>query len=315
MNKSIWLSIFLLSSLQSFASERIYLGTGNINGIYYQIGGELCRLATNSSLNYRCAVVPSSGSIDNLALLDAKQINFAMVQSDWAFQARNGLGFFSGKPSHGLRALFATHAEPFTLVVRADSQLHSIEDIKGKKVNFGQVGSGARQTAMTLLNKIDINIRDVQEVDVTYPGDALCKGDVDVFAMVSGHPNKTLVDTAKQCAFRFLPIEGAVLSAILTNSPYYQKSQIPPRLYPGNVKPVPTFAVAAILVTSANTSNEQAYAITKGMLNEQTNFNKQTFAYANLFRLNRHRTGKVLPIEQHPGAVRYFDELKQSDKL
>lgn len=315
MNKIIWLCIFLFGSTQSVAYERIYLGSGDINGIYYQIGGELCRLATNSSLNYRCAVVPSSGSIDNLALLEAKQINFAMVQSDWAFQASHGLGFFSGKPNHALRALFATHAEPFTLVVRADSRLHSIEDIKGQKVNFGQVGSGTRQTAITVLNAMKLNIKDVQDVDVAAPGEALCEGDIDVFAIVSGHPNKTLVETAKQCPIRFLPIKGVVLSAILANSPYYQKSQIPPRLYLGNLNPVPTFAVAAILVTLASTSNEQAYAITKGMLNEQTNFNKQTFAYANLFRLNRHRTGKVLPIEQHPGAVRYFDELKQSGKL
>lgn len=315
MNKLICLCVFLLGSTESLASERIYLGTGDINGVYYQIGGELCRLATNSSLNYRCAVVPSSGSIENLALLESKQINFAIVQSDWAFQASHGLGLFSGKPNNSLRALFATHAEPFTLVVRADSRLHSLDDIRGKKVNFGQVGSGTRQTAIALLNTMKFNIRDVQEVDVSAPGEALCKGDIDLFTMVSGHPNKTLVDTAKQCPVRFLPIEGDVLTTLLANSPYYQKSQIPPRLYPGNVKPVPTFATAAILVTSANTSDEQAYAITKGMLNEQTNFNKQTFAYANLFRLNRHRTGKVLPIEQHPGAKRYFNELTQLGKL
>ncbi|MEN3788622.1 TAXI family TRAP transporter solute-binding subunit [Aeromonas veronii] len=315
MNKLIWLSIFLLSSAQSFASERVYLGTGDINGIYYQIGGEFCRLATNSSLNYRCAVVPSSGSIDNLALLEAKQINFAMVQSDWAFQASHGQGIFSGKPIQGLRALFATHAEPFTLVVRADSNLHSIEDIKERKVNFGQIGSGTRQTAISVLNAMRLNIKDVQEVDVAAPGESLCRGGIDAFAMVSGHPNKTLVETSKHCSIRFLPIDGNILAAILANAPYYQKSQIPPRLYPGNLSAVTTFAAAAILVTSATTSDEQAYAITKGMLNEQTNFNKQTFAYANLFRLNRHRTGKVLPIEQHPGAIRYFNELKQSGKL
>lgn len=315
MNKIIWLCFCLFGSISTIASERIYLGTGDINGIYYQIGGELCRLATNSSLSYRCAVVPSSGSIENLALLEAKQINFAMVQSDWAFQASQGQGLFSGKPIYGLRALFATHAEPFTLVVRADSPVHVLNDIKGRKVNFGSLGSGTRQTAITVLNAIKLNINDVQEKEVTSPGESLCRGEIDVFAMVSGHPNKTLVETSKQCPIRFLPIDGNTLTAVLKNAPYYQKSQIPPRLYPGNLSAVTTFATAAILVTSATTSDEQAYAITKGMLNEQTNFNKQTFAYANLFRLNRYRTGKVLPIEQHPGAIRYFNELKKSGKL
>ncbi|PJG57810.1 TAXI family TRAP transporter solute-binding subunit [Aeromonas cavernicola] len=308
MNKIFYFMLLFISSC--IASERLYLGTGDINGIYYQIGGEFCRLATNSNLNYRCAVVPSSGSIENLSLLENNEINFAIVQSDWVYQAYQGIGPFKEKPMNELRAIFATHAEPFTLVVKANADINSVLDLKNKKIYIGMPNSGTRQTAINLFSKVNLSLNDLKEVNVEYPSEALCKGAIDAFAMVSGHPNKTLVETTKLCDIKFIAIDKAILDKLMMGSPFYQKSQIPPRLYPGNIKPIPTFAVAAILVTSSSTNPDKVYALTKGMLDQQTNFNKQTFAYANLFRLNKHRVGKVIPIEQHPGAKKYFDETK-----
>lgn len=309
------LLLLLLPSLWSQATERFYLGTGDISGIYYQIGGEFCRLATQANHQNRCAVVPSSGSIENLALLKSGKVNIAMVQSDWAYQAFRGSGVYHANPQPQLRALFATHAEPFALVVRADAKLRQLGDLAGQRLYLGPAGSGTRQTALTLLRLSGLTPKAIQEVKTDDPGEALCRGQIAMFAMVSGHPNRTLVDTAKQCDIRFLPIPPDTITKLLVDAPYYQRSQIPARLYPGNLQPTPTFAVAAILLTTAEAPDAGVYQMVKGMLGEGAHFNQQTFAYANLFRLPRYQTGKVLPITQHPGALRFFQELKQAGKL
>lgn len=96
---------------------------------------------------------------------------------------------------------------------------------------------------------------------------------------------------------------------------YYQRSQIPARIYPGNLKATPTFAIAATLVTNATMPEEAVYQLTKAMVDQQTRFNEQTYGYANMFYRARNKTGPVLSIEQHPGAARYFAELKAAGKL
>ncbi len=96
---------------------------------------------------------------------------------------------------------------------------------------------------------------------------------------------------------------------------YYQRSQVPARIYPGNLKATPTFAIAATLVTTASTPQADVYRLTKAMLTQQTKFNEQTYGYANLFHQARNKTGPVLSIDQHPGAAKYFEELKTAGKL
>ncbi|MGY6039386.1 TAXI family TRAP transporter solute-binding subunit [Aeromonas sp. AE23HZ002T15] len=311
------LPLLLLPLLWASASHAstIPVGTGGEQGIYYQVIKEFCRLANKSDPDLQCKPQASSGSIENLRQLQAGEIPYALVQSDWLYQASHGSGPFAKQPQPELRALFATHAEPFTIVVRADGDITSLEQLKLAPIDMGLKHSGTRQTALALFAVLGATEQDLDLKSVANQAEALCSKQIDAFGLVMGHPNRIVLDTSKRCAIRFLPIEGEVRDRLLQGVKFYQRSQVPARIYTGNLKATPTFAIAATLVTNASAADADVYRLTKAMLSQQTSFNEQTYGYANLFHKARNKVGPVLSIEQHPGAARYFEELKAAGKL
>ena len=178
----------------------------------------------------------------------------------------------------------------------------------------GCVAKGPKP-ALALFNILGAKEQDLDLKSMANLPDALCSKQIDAFALVMGHPNRIVLDTAKRCPVSFLAIEGATRDQLLKGVSYYQRSQVPARIYPGNLKATPTFAIAATLVTNAAMPEASVYRLTKAMLTQQTKFNEQTYGYANMFHRARNKTGPVLSIEQHPGAAKYFDELKAAGKL
>lgn len=311
------LPILLLALLwqPSLHAASVTIGTGGEQGIYYQVIKEFCRLAHKSDPTVQCKPQASSGSIENLRLLQAGEIPYALVQSDWLYQASQGTGPFARQPQPELRTLFATHAEPFTIVVRADGDITTLEQLKLAPIDMGLKNSGTRQTALALFSVLGAKEQDLDLKSVANLSEALCSKQIDAYGLVMGHPNRIVLETSKRCAIRFMSVEGAIREQLLQGVKYYQRSQIPPRIYPGNLKATPTFAIAATLVTNAITPDKDVYHLTKAMLSQQTSFNEQTYGYANLFHKARNKTGPVLSVTQHPGAARYFEELKAAGKL
>lgn len=291
------------------------IGTGGEQGIYYQVIKEFCRLAKKSDPTMPCKLQASSGSIENLRQLKAGEVPYALVQSDWLYQASQGTGPFVAQPQPELRALFATHAEPFTIVVRADGDITTLEQLKLAPIDMGLKSSGTRQTALALFNVLGAKEQDLDLKSVANLSEALCSKQIDAYGLVMGHPNRIVLDTAKRCDVRFLAIEGPVRDQLLKGVRYYQRSQVPARIYPGNLKATPTFAIAATLVTNTATPDDEVYRLTRAMLSQQTSFNEQTYGYANLFHKARNKIGPVLSVEQHSGAAKYFEELKAAGKL
>lgn len=311
------LPILLLALLwqPSLHAVSVTIGTGGEQGIYYQVIKEFCRLAHKSDPTVQCKPQASSGSIENLRLLQAGEIPYALVQSDWLYQASQGTGPFARQPQPELRTLFATHAEPFTIVVRADGDITTLEQLKLAPIDMGLKNSGTRQTALALFSVLGAKEQDLDLKSVANLSEALCSKQIDAYGLVMGHPNRIVLETSKRCAIRFMSVEGTIREQLLQGVKYYQRSQIPPRIYPGNLKATPTFAIAATLVTNAITPDKDVYRLTKAMLSQQTSFNEQTYGYANLFHKARNKTGPVLSVTQHPGAARYFEELKAAGKL
>ena len=252
--------ILLLALLWQPGSHAVSMtiGTGGEQGIYYQVIKEFCRLAHKSDPTVQCKPQASSGSIENLRLLQAGEIPYALVQSDWLYQASQGTGPFARQPQPELRTLFATHAEPFTIVVRADGDITTLEQLKLAPIDMGLKSSGTRQTALALFNVLGAKEQDLDLKSAGNLAEALCSKQIDAYGLVMGHPNRIVLDTTKRCAIRFLPIEGDIRDQLLKGVKYYQRSQVPARIYPGNLKATPTFAIAATLVTNAATANPAA---------------------------------------------------------
>ena len=139
-------------------ADQIRIGTGGPAGVYFVAGNAICRIVRidNSSTGagrLRCAAPPSGGSIDNLERLRTGKIDFAIVQSDWHHHAYSGTSRFKSRSNPKLRSVFSLHVEPFQIVVRDDTSIQSWQDLDGKRVNIGNVGSGHRATFEELVRE------------------------------------------------------------------------------------------------------------------------------------------------------------------
>ena len=133
----------------AYAEEFITIGTGGVTGVYYPTGGAICRLVNKGRKEHgvRCSVESTGGSVYNINTIREGELEFGVAQSDWQYHAYNGTSKFADAgPFEKLRAVFSVHPEPFTVVARADSGIKNFEDLKGKRVNIGNPGSGQRGT-------------------------------------------------------------------------------------------------------------------------------------------------------------------------
>lgn len=284
------------------AREPIVIAGGDIQGVYFQIAGELCRLAVLSDPELSCSVMPSEGAAENLQLLRDGMANVALVQGDLLYWAQRGEEGYQGRAMPQLRSIMATHAEPITLIVRQE-QRPEMASLRGKLFYLGTENSGSRVTSLAVLKHFGLPEVESQERLVDEPGTALCERKIDAWGLVIGHPNKQVLAVAKRCAIQFVTIRPKNTPGAAEKYPFYRASQIPGRLYPGVLNNTPTLALPAIVVTTDAMDNRLVSELITGYWQNRKSFNKKVSAYANLFRLPAHMEQAAALIPLHPAAA------------
>ena len=290
----------------------VTIGTGGITGVYYPTGGAIARIVNKKRKVYgiRCTVESTGGSVFNVNAVMAGDLEFGVVQSDRQYQAINGLAEWKEKgPQKDLRAVFTIHPESITLVAADDAGIKSINDLRGKRVNIGNPGSGQRQNSIDGLTNAGINYETDLKAEGVKAAEApglLQDGRIDAFFYTVGHPSGAIKEaTAGRRKVHFVPITG--VEKLLQKYPYYAKAFIPIKLYPGatNKSDVDTFGVKATFVTSAKVDDKVVYAVTKEVFDNFESFKKLHPAYEVLTKQNM-LEGMSAPI--HPGAMKYYKE-------
>ena len=289
----------------------VTIGTGGITGVYYPTGGAIARMVNAKRKEYgiRATVESTGGSVFNVNAVMSGDLEFGVVQSDRQYQAMKGMAEWEGNPQKDLRAVFSIHPESVTLCATVDSGIMDIKDLKGKRVNIGNPGSGQRQNSIDALeaNGLDWE-KDIiaEQVKAAEAPGLLQDGRIDAFFYTVGHPSGAFKEaTAGATKVRFVSISNA--DKLVAKYPYYAKSFVPVAQYPGaqNDKDVPTFGVKATFVTSAKVPADVVYAITKEVFDNFESFKKLHPAYAVLTKEGM-LEGLSAPI--HEGAMKYFKE-------
>jgi len=293
-------------------AEEIAIGTASRAGVYFQVGQAICRLLNAETVQHGvvCKALPTDGSIDNLRQIRAAKRQLGIVQSDWQYHAVNGTGTFEAVgPDTDLRALFSVHGESFTVVARRDAGIESLDDLKGKRVNIGNPGSGQRATLEVLMaaKGWDKNVFSLaNELSASEQSLALCHDRVQAMVYVVGHPNASVAQAVNLCDALIVPVTGPVVDRLLADNPYYARTQVPGGVYKGNPKPVSTFGVKATVVASTRLSPDTAYLLVKTVFENLDDFKKQHPAFANLEAAGMIKDGLSAPL--HDGALRYYRE-------
>ena len=302
--KSLLLLLALLPALTT-ATPRAHLvvGTGSITGVYYPTGGALCRLMNQAPSLPECTVLSTEGSQENLALLRKGKIDLALVQADLLWEARHGAGSGRGHRLEGISPLFTLYNEPLNLVVRADSGIESLGDLKGKRLDLGPAGSGDRVTATALLGALGWQSDQIPQGSADDRTQALCAGESDALFLVAANPSQAITELLGRCRARLIPVEGDAVDTLIASRPDYRKIRIAPGLYPGLEETVPTFGTAAVLVARDDLPATLIYRIDDYLLANMARFKRLHPAFLSL---EKEQMLAAAPLALHPGSRAYL---------
>jgi hypothetical protein len=290
----------------------VTIGTGGVTGVYYPTGGAICRLVNKGKKEHgiRCSVESTGGSVYNLNAIAGGELDMGVAQSDWQYHAYNGTSQFKeAGPNKDLRAVFSIHPEPFTVVARTESGIKDFKDLKGKRVNIGNPGSGQRGTMEVVMEKVGWTNDDLKlasELKAAEQSSALCDNKVDAIVYVVGHPNGSIKEATTACDAVVVNVQGKEIDELIADNPYYRTATIPGGMYRGTDADTKTFGVGATFVSSAKVPADIIYQVVKAVFENFDDFKKLHPAFANLQKEEMIKDGLSAPL--HDGAIRYYKE-------
>ena len=293
------------------SAQDIVIGTGSPNALYFHVGRSICRMVESSDLGQSCSPLPTDGSLFNLSNLRAGAIELGVVQSDWHFHAYNKSGpyEFVDESYDSMRSLFSVHSEAFTVVARLDSGISSFDELKGKRVNIGNPGSGQRATMDVVMKAKGWSIQDFLVAQELSPAEhvlALCHDRVQALVYTIGHPNASIEKAVGLCGARMIDVTGNEIEALIAEHPYYARAIIPSGVYAASPDKVTTFGVKATVMSSSDIDEETVYQIVKSVFDDLERFRSYHPSFEDLEPETMIREGLTAPL--HDGAVRYYRE-------
>jgi len=303
------------------------IGTGPTTGNYFTIGGIIANAISNPPGSRPCdkggsCGVPgliaiaqtTQGSVQNIELIANQTLESGLCQSDVAYWAYSGTGMYSGgKPFDGLRAIANLYQESLHIVVRADSKIQAIGDLRGKRISLGGRGSGTRATAVLVLGAYGVSERRFNGLQLTIDKAtaALQSGEADAVFFVGDAPVPALADLAKTTPLRLLPVAGDEAATLRSTYPFLTVDVIPENSYGDNAATV-TVGIGTYWLVLAGLDEALVHGITTALWHPATRkLLDQGSPLGRRIRIEQALVGLPLPV--HPGAERFYAEPRTPD--
>ena len=300
----------LLSASLAFAGPKhLTLATGGTSGVYFPLGGAIAQvISTNSDGKFSVTAQATGASGENMRLVQAHEVDFALVQNDVADAAFKGTEPF--RPDNKMIDVVAIgrlYPEYLHVVASKDSNVKTLEDFKGKKVSVGARGSGNEVNCRQIFKYFGLDYKNIEPIFLPYgeTADQFKDRQLDGFVFTIGTPNPAIQDITTAQEVAFVPLEGKKVDELVNTFPFLVKDAIPAGTYKGQDKPVPTLSVQCILVVNKNMSEEDVYAMTKALYDNLGDVSK---AHNKGSEISVERAAEGITIPFHPGAAKYFAE-------
>ncbi|GAB4361922.1 MAG: TAXI family TRAP transporter solute-binding subunit [Gammaproteobacteria bacterium] len=294
---------------QPLAAQELVIGAGSVEGLYYKVSRHLCKLVNRYSLKrYRCSARPALGSVFNINAVAEGLLDFGMAQSDRSWQATTGNAEWQGRPVAQLRSVLSLHPETVLLVARADSGIHGVADLRGKRINIGNPGSGQRGNAEDILRLHGLDIENdviASEWQQHRASRAIVAGEIDAFIYTAGNPTEAVSIPAASTPLRLVPLNSGAILNFVSGKTYYMMTEVPAHTYPGVEQPVPTYGVRANLMASVKTPPDVVYDVVRIVIEHLDEL--RSFHPA-LNELTPNIMLSALSAPLHEGAKRYYRE-------
>lgn len=290
------------------STQFLNIATGGTSGTYYPLGGILAEIFNKDIPNINASAVSTGGSVANINMLEKGTADMAIAQNDIVYYAANGKEMFDGKKVDSIRGLAALYPETVQIVTLGDSPINSIEDLRGKRIAVGAVGSGAEANARQILNAYGITYDDVNVSYLSFgeASSALKDGHIDAAFVTAGTPTAAVQDIGASRSVKLIGLDDEHIAKLQSEYPFYAKMVVPADTYNGFDKTINTVAVKAILVVNKDVSDELGYELAKAIY---SNLSKIQGAHAVGKFITIESATEAMPIELNAGAAKYFKEV------
>jgi TRAP transporter TAXI family solute receptor len=304
------------------------LGIGPSNSTSYLIGELIAGAISNPPGSRECekggscgvpgliAVAQSTvGSVGNVEAIGRGNLEGAIVQADVAFWAYYGAGIYTPAGAiRDLRAVANLFRDSIHLVARADSGIASVADLKGKRVAMGEPGSGTLVDAQLLVKAYGLKEADMRPayLKTGQAIDQMVEGKLDALFLVGLAPSQEIAELAERLPILLVPIAGPEVDELRRTTPFFIEVSIPAGLYPGVDKKTATLGIGALLVVPAKVADDTVYGITRALWHKSTRTTLDA-GHPQGKQIQLESALQGVPIPLHPGAERYYRELKLID--
>jgi TRAP transporter TAXI family solute receptor len=279
--------------------------SGPLGGGFYPLGQSLARAYERLLPDVAVEHFPSTGAVTNVELIQRGDADLALVFADVTYIAFVGRLSGSSEAFERLRGVAVLQLTPVHLVVRRESGVWDVRDLRGRHVAVGPPGSGTALTAELVLNAFGINLSEVHAEALQFDDAAhrLVDRRLDAMFDTAIYPTEA-VRMAAAAGARLIPLTGPPIEKLRHDYPFFRAAVIPRNAYPGFSEPVHTIGVDSLLVCRRDLGEDVVYALTRRFFDALPTLSSSRGA----LRFMDLDQAPATPIPLHEGAARYYRE-------
>jgi len=310
--KSLVLAAGALLACSGFAQEKINISiaTGGTGGVYYPMGGGMANVLSKYVPGMQATAEVTGGSVDNLKLIGTGKPYIAFAMADASQDAYRGVDKFKGNKVP-MRTLMVLYPNRMHVVTIEGTGIHTMKDLKGKRVSTGSPGSATEVMAFRIIEAAGLDKdKDMkrERLGVAESVNAIKDRKIDAFFWVGGLPTAAVTDLAATPGIKIQMIDHADVVPAM-NKKYgnlYVEDVIPKSTYSGMAADNHQATVWNILVAHEKMSDQEAYNIVKAIFEKRDDLITVHKEAANIKLENQKAAASPIPF--HPGAIKYFKE-------
>jgi TRAP transporter TAXI family solute receptor len=296
----------LVSSNSVLAINKYKLGTASVSGSSFLFGSAFAVVVNNNSDKVELVAVATGGTADNIEQIRKGELAIGLTSSDWLYNAYNGINMPEFKD---IRILWAMYAEKFHMITKKDDPGKTIYDFKGRRVSFGNRGSGTYASSAIILESLGLSFEDFK-ASYLPTGEsltALANGQIDAMITITGSPHPGTMELAVSLpgGIKLIPLSDEDIKKVQEKYPYMTKTIIPAGTYEGVDYDAPGVGGYRYLATSTAFPADDAYEIAK-VIDE--NYEELVAAYAGAADATAETTASATIVPLHEGVKKYLKE-------
>ena len=299
--------ILIICGSAASATKYMVIGTGGPGATYFPLGGVLSKILNTNIEDLSVAVQPTGSSVDTSRRVARGDIDLGFGMSDAVFGVFNDPEFKEGS---NLRVICSLYSSPLQIITLDKYNIKSVKDLKGKAFSVGPVGSGAAIMNEIIMKMYGLTYDDIKKFNLSHSegAQAIQDGHIVAVGIPAAPPIPDFINLAE---IRDVDIVETVFGEemedeLIKEYPFYFVEILPAGTYKGVDEPKKLISVANVMVCNKDMPEDLVYEITKLVVNNPEEFEK---GHVSGKYINLKTALDGIPIQLHPGAQRYYEEI------